>query len=47
MLGGIPGTEELEDGYCYLHVVVAVMSVNFLFATNNLKITTLLGEKYL
>jgi hypothetical protein len=36
MLGGISGTEELENGYCYLHVVV-VMSVNFLFATNYFK----------
>jgi hypothetical protein len=33
--GGISGTEELKDGYCYLHVVV--MSVNFLFATNYFK----------
>jgi len=37
MLGGISGTEELEDGYCCLHVVVVVMSVNFLFATNYFK----------
>lgn len=38
MWGGISGIYELEDGYCYLHVVVVVvMSVNLLFTTNYFK----------
>lgn len=37
MLDGISGTEELEDVYCYLHVVVVFMSGNLLFTTNYFK----------